>query len=198
MSYDVMTPSAARGVLEAIYWKPAIHWKIDRIHVLNPIVFENIRRNEVLGKIPSGNVKSAYRGGGASLYQDVNEARVQRASLLLRDVCYCIEAHFELTEKAGPEETAEKHYNVALRRMRKGQCFHRPYFGCREFPVRFELIEGEVPASYYSGENGGERDLGFMLYDLDFSDDMKPIFFRARMVGGVIDVQKCLEDGGVS
>ncbi|WP_265581009.1 type I-C CRISPR-associated protein Cas5c [Methanofollis aquaemaris] len=194
VSYDVMTPSAARGILEAIYWKPAICWKIDRIHVMNRIAYDNIRRNEVLGKIPAAKVKSALKGKDVQLYQDSNEARVQRASLLLRDVCYCIEAHFELTEKAGPDDTPEKHYNIALRRMRRGQCFHHPYLGCREFPARFELIEGTVPPSCHTGE----RDLGFMLYDIDFADDMRPVFFRARMVDGVIDVRECLGAGGVS
>lgn len=191
VSYDVMTPSAARGILEAIYWKPAISWTIDRIHVQNPIRFDNIRRNEVLGKIPAGSVKSALKGGDIALYQDATANRVQRASLVLRDVCYCIEAHFKLTDKAGPDDTAEKHYNIALRRMRKGQCFHHPYFGCREFPAQFEFIEGEVPASCHHGD----RDLGIMLYDIDFDDDMKAVFFRARMVDGVIDVQTCLNSG---
>lgn len=198
VSYDVMTPSAARGILEAIYWKPAISWKIDRIHVLNPIKFDNIRRNEVKSKIPASNVNSALRGGEVSLHLDPNADRVQRASLVLRDVCYCIEAHFEMTQEAGPEDTPEKHYNVALRRMRKGQCFHHPYFGCREFPVNFEFVEGEIPASYYTGDKGGQKDLGFMLYDIDFEDEMKAIFFRANMVDGVIDLEKCLAYGGVS
>lgn len=198
VSYDVITPSAARGILEAIHWKPAIRWKIDKIHVLNPIKFDNIRRNERAGKIPASKVKSALRGGEISLFQDATGDAVQRASLVLRDVCYCIEAHFDLTDQAGPEDTAEKHYNIALRRMRKGQCFHQPYFGCREFPVRFELIEGGMPESFYTRENGGERDLGFMLYDIDFADDMKAIFYRAVMVDGVIDVQRCLGFGGVS
>uniref|UniRef100_UPI003872C1FD type I-C CRISPR-associated protein Cas5c n=1 Tax=Methanovulcanius yangii TaxID=1789227 RepID=UPI003872C1FD len=198
VSYDVMTPSAARGILEAIYWKPAISWKIDRIHVLNPIKFDNIRRNEVNSKIPASNVKSALKGGEVSLHLDPNDDRVQRASLVLRDVCYCIEAHFEMTKEAGPDDTPEKHYNVALRRMRKGQCFHHPYFGCREFPVNFEFVEGEIPGSYYTGKNGGEKDLGFMLYDIDFADDMKAIFFRANMVDGVIDLERCLAYGGVS
>ena len=121
VSYDVMTPSAARGILEAIYWKPAIVWVIDRIHVMNQIRFDNIRRNEVLGKIPLTQVKSAFSGKEAVLFKDSNDERVQRASLVLRDVCYCIEAHFNMTDKAGPEDSVEKHYNVALRRMRKGQ-----------------------------------------------------------------------------
>ncbi len=194
VSYDVMTPSAARGILEAIHWKPAICWKVDKIHVLNPIKFDNIRRNERAGKIPAAKVKSALRGSNVPLFQDSSQDAVQRASLLLRDVCYGIEAHFELTDQAGTEDTVEKHYNIALRRIKKGQCFYQPYFGCREFPVRFELIEGEIPKSCHTGE----RDLGFMLYDIDFADDMKAIFYRAVMVDGIIDVQRCLAFGRLS
>ena len=160
VSYDVITPSAARGVLEAIYWKPAICWRIDRIHVINPIRFDNVRRNERSGKISSDKIISAMSGAETPLYQDGSEAAVQRASLVLRDVCYCLEAHFEMTDKAGTEDTVEKHYNVALRRMRKGQCFHRPYFGCREFPVQFELIEGEVPRSSIMVKRTVPRNLG--------------------------------------
>ena len=152
VSYDVMTPSAARGILEAIYWKPAIVWEIDRIHVMKPVKFDNIRRNEVLGKIPLAPVKNAFSGKEAVLFKDSNDERVQRASMVLRDVCYCIEAHFTLADKAGPEDTVEKHYNIAIRRMRKGQCFHHPYFGCREFPVQFEFIEGDLPVSELKGK----------------------------------------------
>lgn len=198
VSYDVMTPSAARGILEAIYWKPAIMWKIDKIHVLNPIRFDNIRRNEVLGTIPVSQIKKAMKGEEVELYQDSNEDRAQRASLLLRDVCYCIEAHFELTKDAGPEDTPEKHYNMALRRMRKGQCYHNPYLGCREFPANFEIIEEGIPASCYSGE----KDLGFMLWDLQYNKDPKkepiPIFYRACMKDGIIDIEKCLCYGELS
>jgi len=194
VSYDVITPSAARGVLEAIYWKPAIKWKIDKIHVMNPVIFDNIRRNEVLGKISAASVKNALKDGGVTLFQDSNEERVQRATLMLRDVCYYIVAHFEMTDQAGPEDTVEKHYNMALRRMRKGQCYHHPYFGCREFPVQFEFIEGTIPKSQLTGN----KDLGMMLWDIDFADDKKAIFFRASMVDGVIDVQKCLIGGAFS
>ena len=194
MSYDVITPSAARGVLEAIYWKPAIRWKIDRIHVMNPVIFDNIRRNEILGVIPAASVKTALKGGDVTLCQDSNADRVQRATLMLRDVCYYIEAHFEMTDKAGPEDTVEKHYNMAIRRMRKGQCYHHPYFGCREFPVQFEFVEGVIPKSSQTGN----KDLGMMLWDIDFSDENKAIFFRASMDDGVIDVNKCLKGGTVS
>jgi CRISPR-associated protein Cas5d len=194
VSYDVMTPSAARGILEAIYWKPAICWVIDKIHVMNPIKFDNLRRNEVLGKISASTVTSALYGAEVSLFQDSNADRVQRASLVLRDVCYYIDAHFEVTDKAGAEDTVEKHYNVALRRMRKGQCFHHPYFGCREFPVQFEFVECNVPESPLKGN----RDLGMMLWDIDFKNDMRAIFFRASMDDGIIDVQKCLSGGAFS
>ena len=194
VSYDIMTPSAARGILEAIYWKPAITWKIDKIHVINQIKFDNIRRNEVLGKIPAQKVKAAYAGSEAPLFIDSNEERVQRASLVLRDVCYYIEAHFEMTDKAGSDDDPKKHYNIALRRMRRGQYYHHPYFGCWEFPVNFELFEEDIPASAYNGE----KDLGFMLYDIDFDDDNKAIFFRANMEDGVVDVEKCLCFGGLS
>jgi len=183
VSYDVMTPSAARGILEAIHWKPAIRWVIDKIHVINEIKFENIRRNEVSGKIPESKVKNALKGNPTDLYQDINLERQQRASLILKDVCYVIEAHFELTENAGESDTCEKHYNIAVRRIRKGQCYHQPYFGCREFPAFFEIVEEDIPESYYKGQ---EIDLGWMLWDIDFENDMSPIFFRAIMTDGII------------
>jgi len=184
VSYDVMTPSAARGILEAIHWKPAIRWVIDRIHVLNEIRFDNIRRNEVASKISADNVRTAMRGGTATLYQNVADDRQQRASMVLRDVAYVIEAHFELTNQAGPDDTPEKHYNIMVRRARQGQCFHRPYLGCREFPAHFQLVEGALPLSCQRGE----RDLGWMLHDIDFGDGMTPRFFRATMNDGAVAV----------
>ncbi|MDD3574278.1 MAG: type I-C CRISPR-associated protein Cas5c [Methanospirillum sp.] len=195
VSYDVMTPSAARGILDAIYWKPAIRWIIDRIHVINPIQFDNIRRNEVEGTISANKVKSALKGSDVALFQDSNADRQQRASYVLRNVCYCIDAHFEITDKAGSSDTVEKHYNVAIRRMRKGQFFHQPYFGCREFPVKFSFVEDSFPESCYAGKS---QDLGFILYDIDFDNDMKAVFFRAEMEDGVIDIDRCLKSGGVS
>lgn len=194
VSYDVMTPSAARGILEAIHWKPAIRWVVDRIHVLKEIKFDSVRRNEVEGKIPTRTVGEAMRGKEVDLHQYASslKERQQRASLILRDVSYVIEAHFELTARAGSEDTPEKHFNMAVRRMREGQCFHHPYFGCREFPVDFRLIEdGEEVVSCHKGE----RDLGWMLWDLDFDDGMTPRFFRAAMRDGVIDVPD-LRKGG--
>jgi CRISPR-associated protein Cas5d len=136
VSYDVITPSAARGIIEAIYWKPAIRWYIDRIHVYNPIEFTNIRRNEVGSKISAREVNTAMNGGRNALFINTNKARQQRASMILKNVRYILEAHFELTNKAGETDTIEKHYNIALRRMRKGQCYHTPCFGCREFLAR--------------------------------------------------------------
>ncbi len=184
VSYDVMTPSAARGILEAIHWKPAIRWVIDKIHVLRPIKFDNIRRNEVSSKISKPNPATAMRDK-KPLYFLVDDGnnRQQRASTLLRDVEYVIEAHFEMTEKAGPEDNEGKHLDIFRRRARKGQFFHQPALGCREFPASFELIEDEVPVSCYAGET---KDLGYMLLDIDFANDMTPLFFRAQMENGII------------
>lgn len=189
VSYDVITPSAARGIIEAIFWKPAIAWKIDRIHVYNPIEFTNIRRNEISSKIPARSVEAVMKGSAKPLYLNTKEDRQQRASMILKNVRYVIEAHFELTDKAGETDTVEKHYNIALRRMRKGQCYHQPYFGCREFPANFKLLEDTVPPSTLYGE----KDLGYMLYDIDYSEpeNIKPIFFRAVMRNGIIDLANC-------
>jgi len=189
VSYDVMTPSAARGIIEAIYWKPAISWCIDRIHVCNPIEFTNIRRNEVSSKISASVVDSVIKGGNKPLFINTNADRQQRAAIVLKNVRYIIEAHFELTDKAGETDTAEKHYNIALRRMRNGQCYHNPCLGCREFPANFRLVEGDLPKSQLTGE----KDLGYMLYDMDFSnpEDIRPVFFRAVMKDGIIDLSDC-------
>ncbi len=190
VSYDVITPSAARGIIEAIYWKPAIRWVIDKIYVLNEIKFTNIRRNEVSQKISSNNVKRVMNGTNLALYQITSEDRQQRASMLLKDVSYIIEAHFEMTEKAGVDDTPEKHFNIALRRIRKGQCFHQPSLGTREFAANFELLENEIPTSYY---NEVDLDLGWMLWDIDFQNDLTPIFYRVMMKNGIIDVQDLLK-----
>jgi len=185
VSYDVITPSAARGIFEAIHWKPAIRWVIDRIHILNKIKFDNIKRNEVKSVISEKNVKSAMKNSENALYQNATEDRAQRATMYLKDVAYIIEAHFEITEKAD-DDTPEKHYNIFLRRAEKGQCFHQPYFGCREFPVRFELYKDEPVHSFYSEID--EKDLGWMLWDIDFKNKMSPKFYRAKMCHGTIEV----------
>ncbi len=191
VSYDVITPSAARGILEAIYWKPAIRWVVDRIHVINPIKFDNVRRNELGGKIPFRNITSAMNDGMSALETFIEDDRQQRAAMVLRDVCYVIEAHFEFTDKEDDNEG--KHLAMFNRRVRSGQCFHRPYFGCREFPVNFELISGTVPISSLKGE----MDLGWMLHDIDFKNDMEAKFFRAKMINGVVDVPQFKEGGAV-
>ncbi len=194
VSYDVMTPSAARGILEAIHWKPAISWVVDRIHVLNEIKFDNVRRNEVGSKIPVGNVKKAMKGEPIELCQYASEDRQQRATLLLRDVAYVIEAHFEMTKQAGLDDIPEKHHAIICRRARQGQCFQQPYLGCREFPASFRLIEGEetIPGSSHKGE----KDLGWMLLDIDFKDGMNPLFFRGVMKDGSIEIPP-VKNGGV-
>jgi CRISPR-associated protein Cas5d len=187
VSYDVMTPSAARGVLEAIHWKPQITWVVERIHVLRPIRFTNLRRNEVDSKVPvrgAAGAAKAMKDGRGSLGLYVEEARQQRASTLLRDVEYVVEARVELRDEA---ETVQKHVEMFERRARKGQCFHHPYLGCREFPADFELWEGDEPPPCPESLRG-ERDLGWILHDLDYADGMAPRFFRATLVDGVLDV----------
>ncbi len=189
-SYDVITPSAARGVLEAVYWKPAIRWVIDRIEVLNPIVFDTIRRNEVASKASYRSAKKVYDTGAGAIGIDVTADRQQRNTLYLKDVDYVVDAHFELVpEKVGETDTEAKHYNIALRRLRSGQCFNQPYLGCREFPADVSLIEEDsIPRSFYEVEE--THDLGFMLYDLDYASGKDPIpqFYRAVMHRGIIDV----------
>ena len=194
VSYDVITPSAARGVMEAVYWKPAIRWCIDRIVVLNEIRFETFRRNEVGSKLSYRTARAAMTKS-SPVYELASQDRQQRATVLLKDVAYIIDAHFELTEAAGPSDTREKHYNIALRRLRKGQCFAQPYLGCREFAADVRLLEGDTPEpqSFYAGK--GMRDLGYMLYDMDFSDpaNPQPMFYRATMDSGVIKVAELSE-----
>ena len=190
-SYDVMTPSAARGILEAIYWHPGMRWVVDRIYVKKPIRFTSIRRNEVKSKISANNVLPVYNGTPKQLYISSKADIVQRASLLLRDVEYVIEAHFEMTDKANASDNPGKFKDIIMRRLKKGECFHTPYFGCREFPVKFALCEEEEIKTAYEDEE--ERDLGFMLYEMDYTDsqNIQPMFFRAIMKKGVIDVQNC-------
>jgi CRISPR-associated protein Cas5d len=189
VSYDVITPSAARGILSAIHWKPAIAWHIDRIHVLNPIRFESLRRNEVGSKISPASVTKAIKAQSTvGLANYVDEDRQQRAATILRDVAYVIEAHFELTAKAGNEDSVGKHLDIFNRRARKGQCFQMPCMGVREFPADFSLLDDGEPIPEKHASLHGERDLGWMLHDIDFDRDMTPRFFRAHMVDGVIEV----------
>lgn len=196
VSYDVMTPSAARGILEAIHWKPAIVWVVDRIHVLKPIRFQTFRRNEVGSKIPVGSARTAMnRDTLSGLGLAVDDDRQQRATVALTNVAYVIEAHFELTAKAGEDDTPAKHLEMFKRRAAKGQCFHRPCLGCREFAADFTLVDGEPPPADLP-QSERSRDLGWMLYDIDFlRDDKRPIFFRARLENGVVDVAKARAEG---
>lgn len=187
VSYDVITPSAARGILEAVYWKPAIAWKIDSIQVVNEIRFDTFRRNELASKLSYQNAKAAY-SKNVPVYVDVMAERQQRATMYLKDVAYIVTAHFEMTARAGESDTPEKHYNIALRRLRKGQCFNQPYLGCREFPATVSLVEDGSVESYY--QDIDRFDLGFMLYDIDFKNSMEPMFYRAVMKNGVIDTSR--------
>ena len=190
-SYDMITPSAARGILEAIYWHPGMKWVIDKIYVRNPIQFTSVRRNEVKSKILAGNVLQVYNGADKPLYISTKEDIVQRASLLLCNVSYVIEAHFEMTEKANASDNPGKFKDIIMRRLKRGACYSMPYFGCREFPANFELCnEEEIHTAYDDVE---EKDFGFMLYDIDYSDEenLSPMFFRAIMKQGVIDVRNC-------
>ena len=181
VSYDVMTPSAARAIIEAIYWKPSIRWVIDRIHVLKPIRFMNIRRNEVAGKIPLTSVSASIKDPSRPLSLFIEDERQQRAALVLRDVCYGIEAHFEYTTEEDKHDG--KHLDMFNRRAASGQCFTQPYLGCREFGANFELVD-----AFPDSPLRGATDLGWMLHDIDFANNMEPRFFRAAMIDGVVSV----------
>jgi CRISPR-associated protein Cas5d len=204
VSYDVITPSAARGVFTAIFWKPAIRWNIRRIEVLKPILWTSVRRNEV------GKVASVGSSGIA-----IEDDRQQRAGLFLRDVAYRLHAELEFipppkrpkvarpvpeqlvaqSERAewAKDENPGKYNAIFERRARQGQCFNQPYLGCREFSCAFRLIDDMAAEPEAIKES---RDLGFMLYDLDFTDekDPRPAFFRAQMSNGVIEVPRWESD----
>lgn len=188
VSYDVPTPSAARGMLEAVYYHPGLAWKIDRIHILNPICFTNLRRNEVDAKILASDLRSAAQGSDRKLYLAASEHIQQRAALMLKDVHYVIEAHFDMTDRATPSDNPGKFQDIIKRRLRRGQAFAQPYLGCRECTAHFGLWEHDVISAIAE-----TRDLGWMLYDMDYArpDDITPMFFRAQMVNGVVDVSNC-------
>jgi CRISPR-associated protein Cas5d len=186
VSYDVMTPSAARGVIEAIYWKPEITWVIDAIHVLNPIRFTSLRRNEVGTKVPATAAASAMKRGSGNLGLYIEEQRQQRASLMLRDVAYVIEAHF--TIRSG-EDNPGKHLDQFNRRARAGQCYTRPYLGTRECAADFAPIEPSEPFPPTNlPEDQKNKDLGWMLHDIDFTRDNQPRFFHAQLADGVVRI----------
>lgn len=188
VSYDVITPSAARGILEAIHWKPAIRWVIDSIQVLNPIRFESIRRNELGSKLPVNSITKGIKDKStAGITKFIEDDRQQRATTLLRDVAYVITAHFELTDKVNTDENAGKHLDIFKRRAKRGQYFHMPCMGNREFPAYFELVQNDQ--EFESAlELIGEKDLGWMLHDIDFANGNTPLFYRAVMRDGLIEV----------
>lgn len=200
VSYDMMTPSAARGLLEAVYWHPGLRWSIDRIYVMKPIRLTrqqpeecgirmtSIKRNEVKSKVSANNVRSVMTGGKGELYLDTSCERNQRTSLILQDVHYVIEAHFEIGANAHEGDNPGKFQDIMKRRLERGQCYHQPYFGNREFPAHFREWEGgsieTIPLT---------KDLGYMLYDLNYSEkeNIRPMFFRAQLVEGVLDLRDC-------
>ena len=194
VSYDVMTPSAARGLIEAIFWHPGLRWVIDRIQVCAPIRFTNIRRNEVKDVISARTVKTAMEQGRGELYLATPNSIQQRAAMVLKDVRYVIDAHFELTDKTAPGDNAGKFQEMTRRRIEKGQFYHQPCFGVREFPAHFQMCAVR-PAC--PDELKGERDLGWMLLDMDYSDpaNIRPKFFRAVMRDGVIEVPPLHSEG---
>lgn len=187
LSYDLITPSAARAMFEAILWKPAIRWQIERIEVLNPVKWISLRRNEVGHRIAMRNVETAMREGHGQLGLYVDEDRQQRAGLFLRNVRYRLHARFELTARAEAHDTPAKFASMFRRRAFAGQCVNQPYLGCREFSAQFRLVEDlakeDQPIEW-------TNDLGFMLYDLDYSDaeSPRPLFFRAKIEHGVLQV----------
>ncbi|MHB1957317.1 MAG: type I-C CRISPR-associated protein Cas5c, partial [Sulfobacillus sp.] len=190
------TPSAARGILEAILWKPALMWHITQIDVLNPIRWQSVRRNEVDAVASTDSAIAVRKAGAGRLGLYVEEHRQQRAGLLLRDVAYTIHARFSLTSKAGAGESVVKFQEMFLRRAERGQCFHRPYLGCREFPADFELIR---TGSSLPDPINETQSLGWMLLDLDYNEArFKPRFFRAELKNGRIAIPEENEEGVAS
>lgn len=186
VSYDVMTPSAARGLLDAIFWHPGLTWRVDRIHVCAPIRFTNIRRNEVKDTVSARKAQSVMEKGG-ELYLATPESIQQRAAMVLRDVHYVIDAHFEMTQRASPTDNPGKFQEMMRRRVEKGQFYHQPCFGVREFPAHFKPCTQLPPCPE---ELKGEKDLGWMLLDMDYSDpeNITPHFFCATLRDGVLEV----------
>lgn len=190
-SYDVMTRSAARGLLTAIMWHPGMEWVIDRIYVLNPIKFINMRSNEVSACLNKAAAKRALKGKDEQLYLSAADNIVQRNNRLLRSVRYVIEAHIELTPDVHPGDTIQKFNAMAQRRIEKGQFFHQPCFGVREYPAHFRPWpeDKEIRTAYPDYDIY----LGIMLYGMDYSDpqNIRPMFFRAELKRGVLDLTDC-------
>ena len=193
VSYDVITPSAARSIFEAILWKPAIRWRVHRIEVLKPIRWINLRRNEVSAVVSTRNVQQAMTAGSGTLGLYIEEERQQRAGYFLRDVAYRI--HADLSLASGSNEPLMKYTEMFARRATKGQCVNQPYLGCREFAAAFSLVTPDAPTAMPIGDI---RELGWMLHDLDFThpSDPQPRFFNAKMVAGVIAVPPFEESRG--
>ncbi len=192
MTYDVMTPSAARGILDSIYWHPGLWWCIDRIFVGSPIKTESVRRNEVKSKASASGILDIINKKSGKSYISSAEDRQQRLTVFLKDVHYLIEAHAEMTCKEDDEHNPAKYHAIFVRRSEKGQCYRRPCFGCRECPVSFRRGFPETFQRAYIGET---IDLGVMLYDLDYKSITKdsnrpiePFYFHAIMKDGIIDV----------
>ena len=214
VSYEVPTPGALEGLLKSIYWKPAIRYVIDRIIVFNPIDFANIRRNEVTKKVLLSAVKGQMKGTGKDPSIYASECRNQRAAMVLKNVKYGVEFHFELTGLKNENEPdgENKHYNIIKRRLEKGQWFRSPCLGCSEFPVkRIELVEDfDMNLISSAIKQMGDVDLGYMSYKVEFKDGGVPVngdwenpkfsdrattlYYRPRMIGGVIDVKKYREE----
>jgi CRISPR-associated protein Cas5d len=187
VSYPVITPSAARGLLEAILWKPAIRWQVNRIRVLRGIRFTGFRRNEVNSKAAAPGISTILNGGPRPLYL-ADEDRAQRNTVALVDVDYVIEANFVMTEKAGSADNVSKFVEIFERRIKKGQHFHQPYFGCREFIAEILPAEGAPPAI------ADDRDLGVMLWDIQFGPGRnEAIFFNAKLNRGVLEIPESAE-----
>lgn len=213
VSYDVPSPGALEGMLKSMYWKPAIRYVIDKIIVFNPIDFINIRRNEVKNKVSLSAMKSQMNGKGGDPCIYTSEERSQRASMILKNVRYGVEFHFELTGLKNDNEidAEKKHYNIIKRRFEKGQCFRTPCLGCSEFPVRSICLVDDFDMNQISNSilELGDVDLGFMSYRVCFTDKGIPIngdwdnpkfsdkastqYYRPHMIGGVIDVAKYRE-----
>lgn len=214
VSYDAITPSAARAIFEAILWKPAIRWEVARIEVCEPIRWTSVRRNEVGAVVAMGSVKSAMNAGRGSLGIHVEDERQQRAGLFLRDVRYRLHARFVRMDAGArnpnyprlvgkfddadegavlrePESDA-KYAAMFERRARKGQCFNQPYLGTREFSCEFRLIDPVAEPFVPPVELHGERDLGWTLYDLDYGppphNEPKPLFYRPMLRDGAVAV----------
>ena len=188
VSYDLITPSAARAVFESILWKPAIRWHIRRIDVLKPVRWTSVRRNEVGSVVSTRNVTTAMNTGRGQLALNIEDDRQQRAALILRDVAYRLHAELEFLPERAATDNATKYAEMFRRRASKGQCVNQPYLGCREFAARFRLIDD--PSAEPPPDASADGDLGWMLYDMDFTNpaDPRPSFFRAQLAHGVLDL----------